>query len=78
MLTGTLVLFLVKGMELVTPRLLSLPGGIHFRKLTWMWFREEDLPLIMELVEECSRTLESLNITYELPGTSIRRMRPYQ
>ena len=78
MLTGTLVLFLVKGMELVTPRLLSLPGGIHFRKLTWTWFREEDLPLMMKLVEGCSRTLESLNITYNLSGTSIRHMCPHQ
>ena len=78
MLTGALALSLVKGTELVTRRLLSSPGGIHFRKLTWTWFCEEDLPFIMMLVEECSRTLESLKITYELPGTSIRHIRPHR
>jgi len=77
-LTGTLALFLMKGTELVTRRLLSLPGGIHFRKLTWTWFHEEDLPLIMGLVEVCSDTLESLSVTYQLSGTSIPQTRPPQ
>jgi hypothetical protein len=36
-LTGSLKLFLQGGMELATRRLLSLPGGIHLRKLTLPW-----------------------------------------
>ena len=77
-LTGTLSLFLVRGAEPITRRLLSLPGGIHFRKLTHSVSCEEDLPSIMELVEGCSHTLESVDITYSLPGTSIWHIRPHQ
>jgi hypothetical protein len=69
-LTGSLELFLQGGMELATRRLLSLPGGIHFRKLTLPWVCEEDLLAITGLVEGCTHTLESLQIA-ELPGTSI-------
>jgi hypothetical protein len=69
--TGSLELYLQGGMKPFTRRLLSLPGGIHFPKLTWMWFREEDLPILMALVEECSHTLESLDIS-DARGTPIR------
>jgi hypothetical protein len=51
-------------MEPFTRRLLSLPGGIHFRKLTLKWLYEEDLLTATALVEECSHTLESLDITW--------------
>ena len=71
MLTGSLELFLGIGTKQFTHRLLSLAGGIHFRKLTLTWCHEEDLPLIMGLVKECSRTLESLDITGNLLGTCI-------
>jgi len=43
--------------------LLSLPGNIHFRKLTLVWSCEEDISLTTALVERCSHTLESLKIT---------------
>jgi hypothetical protein len=58
-------------MELITRRLLSLPGGIHFRKLTLTWSDEQDLSLAMALVEKCSHTLESLNVTCNPLGTSV-------
>jgi len=75
-LTGSLGLSLVAGIEPVVRRLLSIPGGIHFRKLTLTWHREEGLPSIIALVGECSHTLESLNVTCYLGGTSIRYLRP--
>jgi hypothetical protein len=69
MFTGSLELYLQAGMEPIARRLLSLPGGIHFRKFTLTWLREEELPLMMALVGECSHTIESLNIGSELFGT---------
>ena len=73
---GSLILFMKGGMEPITLRLLSLPGGIHFRKLTLMWFQDSDAPLIKELVRECSGTLESLKITRSMQGTSIQHLSP--
>lgn len=69
--TGTLWLFLRGGMGPIVDRLLSLPSGIHFRKLTLSWFREEDVSLTAGLVENCSRTLESLDINCNLRGMLI-------
>jgi len=69
--TGSLDLFLTRGVEHITRRLLSLPDGIHFREIVLTWFREEDSLLTMALVEKCSRTIETLDITCHL-GTSIR------
>ena len=73
--TGSLQLNLKEGKELFTRGLLSLPGGVHFRKLRLTWAREQDLPLIMELVKGCSHTLESLDIS-DFFGTSIQYLRP--
>ena len=56
-------------------RLLSLPRGIHFQKLTLMWHHEEDLSTATALVEECSYTLKSFDITWNL-GKLIRYMGP--
>ena len=50
-------------MEPIVPWLLSLPSGIHFQRLTLEWNCKEDIPLTMALVEKCSHTLESLDIT---------------
>ena len=47
-------------MEPLTRRLLSLPGGVHFRKLTLTWLRKEDPLLATALVKRCSHTFESL------------------
>jgi hypothetical protein len=71
MFTGSLELYLRGGMKPITRRLLSLPGGIHFRELIWTWFYDEDLSLMMALVERCSHTLQSLSIICNLISTSI-------
>jgi hypothetical protein len=71
-LTGSLELNMEEGMEPIIDWLLSLPGGIHFRKLTWTWVREGDHVSMMALVEGCSHTLESLDISWRLLGTSTR------
>ena len=71
---GSLDLYVRGGMGHVAHRLLSLPGGIHFRKFTLRWFQEEDVLLTTALVEKCSRTLEHLNINVDrsLLCTSVR------
>jgi hypothetical protein len=75
MFTGSLELRLWGGMKPITHWLLSLPGGIHFRKLIWAWYHKKELSLMMALAERCSHTLESLDVTY---GRSklIRLLRP--
>jgi hypothetical protein len=78
MFTGSLELYLERGMRLFTRRLLSLPGGIRFRKLTLTCFSEEDLSLTATLVKECSHTLESFDISWQLSGTSSRHLRPHR
>ena len=50
------------GMSYFARELLSLPGGIHFRRLDLTWSTEDEIPLIMGLVEECYRTLESIKL----------------
>jgi len=75
--TGSLGLDMRGGMQPIARRLLSLPGHIHFRKLTLKWSREEDIPLTVAFVERCSRTLESLDITCSLNGTCIRDQFPH-
>lgn len=77
MFTGSLNLSLGGGMRAIARQLLSLPGGLHFRKLTFEWSHKEDPPLATAFVEECSRTLESLDITCETRRTSIRHVCPH-
>ena len=77
--TGLLNLRLMGGIGSVIHRWLSPPGGasMGFRKLTLTWFCEEDTSLTMTLVEKCSHTLESLDITCDDScGMSIRHLRP--
>ena len=71
MFTGSLELTNA-GIKPISRRLLSLPGGVHFRKLALKWSKAEDPLLTMALVEGCSHTLESLDITYVPRCTSIR------
>jgi len=75
--TGSLRLTMT-GLASIGRRLLSLPGGIHFRKFRSTWDRGEDIPLVAALVERCSHTLESLDIGCDPLGASIRRLRPYR
>jgi hypothetical protein len=78
MFTGTLELFLQGGMKPIARGLLSLPGGIHFRKLTLTLFHEECFVLTTALVEECSHTLESLNIGCTFSCTPICHLCPHR
>jgi len=68
--TGSLQLFLEEAMKPITSRLLSIPGGIHFRSLTLKWNCREDISSTIALVRECSDTLESLDIGCNLYGAS--------
>ena len=69
--TGSLELRRGGGIKPIARRLLSLPSGIHFRKLALGWFNEEHLTLIMRLVAECLDTLESFDITCNTRGKSV-------
>jgi len=53
----------------IASRLLSLPGGIHFRELILTWSREEDVLSTKGLVEGCSHSLEYLEISSGEFGT---------
>jgi len=65
--TGSLRLFVTQGgLSLITHRLLSLPAGINFREFSSTWFHAEDPLLTMAVVERCSRTIETLDITCHL------------
>jgi len=66
MFTGSLHLFLNQGGSLITRWLLSIPAGIHFREFTLTWLHAEDPLLTMAVVEKCSRTIETLDITCHL------------
>jgi hypothetical protein len=65
---GSLDLYLKEGMAPIVRWLLSLPSGIHFRKLTLTWVHEGDSSLTTALVERCSHTLDSLDIACHLTG----------
>ena len=51
--------------------LLSLPGGIHFCKLAVQCSKPQDILVATKLVEECSHTLEYIEIDYDYDGTPI-------
>ena len=68
--TGFLELF-QGGMDPISRWLLALPGRIHFRELRLSWIRDGDLSLTTRLVEGCSSTLKSLDITCIFHGTPI-------
>jgi hypothetical protein len=79
MFTGSLGLHLKGvGAEPFIRQLSSLPGGIHFRKLTLTYHHKGDLSLTTALVEGCSHTLESLDIALDPYGLSSRHLRPYR
>ena len=69
--TGSLELSMRKGTEPPARRLCSLPSGIHFRRLTTTWNLWRDISMTMALVEGCSHTLESINLTCDPFGRSI-------
>jgi hypothetical protein len=68
-LTGSLGLVLYGGIPSTICRLVGLPGGLHFTKIS-IECLNEDVELINDLVSRCSGTLEYLSIYYCLPGMS--------
>jgi len=68
----------LQGIKSTAQWLLSLPGDISFRKLNLIWHKVEDIRLTMALVERCSHTLESLDITCVTSGASILRLRRHR
>ena len=70
-MTGSLTLPQRGGLGSVARWLLSLPGGIHFRRLALsLWGGEDDL-LARALVKECSHNLKSLELFCAAHGTPI-------
>ena len=67
-LTGSLYLGMKWGIRSTVRRLLDLPGGLHFSKITTLCL-DEDVGSTTDLLSRCSDTLEYLRIYY-LPGTS--------
>ena len=65
------------GIRSLAPQLLSLPGGIHFQKLTLTSHGEWDISLTTVLVEGCSRTLEFLDAACSLHGPRIPHSHPH-
>jgi len=51
------------GVGVTAHQLLELPNGVHFRELVLSWTHKGDILWITELVERCSHTLESLDVT---------------
>ena len=60
--TGSLILLLYQGKSNIARRLLDLPNGLHFRKLSLSWRDDGELQLVEGLVVACSDTLECLEI----------------
>jgi hypothetical protein len=67
-LTGSLSLSTFGGILPVACRLLSLPDGLHFTKITVALY--EGIQSVIDLVLKCSGTLESISIFYSTPGMS--------
>ena len=65
--TGFLELY---GVNPIASQLLSLPGGLHFRKIRLAWHHADDILSTKLLVESCCSTLESLCIDSGISGTS--------
>ena len=69
--TGTLEISLFNGADRMVNWLLSLPNGLHFRKIVMFWFRVGDTQSMDALVTGCSDTLECLTISQPPSGSSV-------
>ena len=65
-LTGSLELDVWVQADFMISRLLSVPGGLHFRRLRLRLSVQRDASPIAALVEGCRFTLESLEVDYQL------------
>ena len=69
-LTGCLDLGITGGIRPAVDRLLELPSGLHFSKISVSCLIE-DVESMIDLVSECSDTLESLSVCYYLAGAAF-------
>ena len=76
--TGSLNLFIWGGTDRFASELLALPGGLRFRELRLSLTSEGDVSSSIALVEECSSTLESLEITSHVNGMSAPQPHSHQ
>ena len=77
-LTGALKLSAFGGMDSIISRLFFPSNGIRFQKLELSLNCEEDVQPISALVEACCLTLEFLEISVGIYGTSVWSVFPYQ
>ena len=73
--TGSLDLDIIEGIGNIAHRLLDLPNGLHFRKLTFWWVHGEDLRWMIELVRKCFGTLECFDVKCHPPCTLVLVLR---
>ena len=69
-LTGSLELYVERGIRPVTHKLLDLPDGLHFKRIVVRVFSLQDVGSATDLVSGCSDTLESLSIVYPFSRVS--------
>ena len=67
-LTGSLSLSMFGGIRPVARRLLSLPDGLRFTKISV--HLDKGIHSVTDLVSRCSDTLESISVSYSTPGMS--------
>ena len=77
-LTGSLQLCVRARMDPVVSRLLSLPNGLHFRKIDLKWHHVADTSSTTALVQGCRSTLESLKIDSGILRTLVQQPCPHQ
>lgn len=73
-LTGSLDLPVGGGVQTIARRLLDLPDGLRFKKISVQWSTMESITPTINLVSGCSDTLESLTITNYLKGLSAKHI----
>ncbi|KAF9786121.1 hypothetical protein BJ322DRAFT_769114 [Thelephora terrestris] len=68
--TGTLGIYVARGMEFAARQLLDLPNGCHFRRLDCAWYLEDDVRWVRALVEGCAGTLQYVHLERDVAKTS--------
>ena len=61
----------------IASRLLSLPGGLRFRRLCLLFCCKADISITTVLVEKCSCTLEFIYVDSRSFGTSVLHLCPH-
>ena len=75
--TGSLRVRHEAGIGPIASRLLSLPGGLRFRRLCLLLCCKADISITTALVENCSCTLEFIYVDTRIFGTSVLHLCPH-